>query len=208
MIIFIDDSGDGGFKFEKGSSKFFIIAAVIFDDNLEAEKAAVAIKELRRALNFSDHVEFKFNKSRRDIREKFFKAITKFNFRIRSIIVDKRKIYSRELKTNHEKFLSFVIKNLLKNSNNTIRNASIKIDGCGGREFRRLFVAYIRRELNNDQKKIVKSCKLVDSRSNVLIQMADMIAGATRVSYEKERTDYGIYKKIFRNKIEDEWQFK
>lgn len=38
MLIFIDDSGDPGFKLDKGSSKVFVIACVIFDDGLEAEK--------------------------------------------------------------------------------------------------------------------------------------------------------------------------
>ena len=37
MIIFIDDSGDPGFKVEKGSSVVFVIALVIFDDPLDAE---------------------------------------------------------------------------------------------------------------------------------------------------------------------------
>lgn len=44
MLIFIDDSGDPGFKLHKGSSNIFIIALVIFDDDLEAEKTSLSIK--------------------------------------------------------------------------------------------------------------------------------------------------------------------
>ncbi len=43
MLIFIDDSGDTGIKFDRGSSRFFVISLLIFDDNLEAEKMSVAI---------------------------------------------------------------------------------------------------------------------------------------------------------------------
>jgi uncharacterized protein YqkB len=75
MLVFIDDSGDAGFKFEKGSSEFFVISAVIFDDSLEAEKTAISIKELRRELFKRDDVEFKFNKSRKTIRIKFLESI-------------------------------------------------------------------------------------------------------------------------------------
>ncbi len=53
MHVFIDDSGDPGFKLNKGSSSHFVIAMVIFDDELEIEKTAVAIKELKRKLKFS-----------------------------------------------------------------------------------------------------------------------------------------------------------
>ncbi len=34
MLVFIDDSGDPGFKFEKGSSKYFVIALVIFKESI------------------------------------------------------------------------------------------------------------------------------------------------------------------------------
>jgi len=71
MLVFIDDSGDAGFKLDKGSSSFFVISAVIFDDELEAEKTAIAIKELRRELGFSDQTEFKFNGCRKEVRLKF-----------------------------------------------------------------------------------------------------------------------------------------
>jgi len=71
MIVFVDESGDSGFSIEKGSSKVFVIACVIFDDELEAEKTAVAIKELKRSLKFSDKTEFKFNGSRKTVRLAF-----------------------------------------------------------------------------------------------------------------------------------------
>ena len=65
MLIFIDDSGDPGFKLDRGSTSHFVIAMVIFDDELEAEKTAVAIKELKRELGFGERVEFRFFKTRR-----------------------------------------------------------------------------------------------------------------------------------------------
>jgi hypothetical protein len=60
MLVFIDDSGDPGFKLEKGSSSHFVIACVIFQDELEALKVKVALKELKRSLKYPENVEFKF----------------------------------------------------------------------------------------------------------------------------------------------------
>lgn len=37
MLVFLDDSGDPGFKLDRGSSAFFVIACVIFEDKLDAE---------------------------------------------------------------------------------------------------------------------------------------------------------------------------
>lgn len=208
MLVFIDDSGDAGFKLEKGSSEFFVICAVIFDDNLEAEKTALAIKELRRELKFSDNVEFKFNGSRKKVKELFLRSVAKYNFRIRVLVVDKKKIRSDELKNSKDSFYSYFIKTLLKHNGGTILSARIKIDGSGDRVFRKSFMTYLRLQLNGKQQKVMKNCRLVNSKSNVLIQLADMVAGAVRRSYDKTKTDNATYKDIIKKHIEDEWSFK
>jgi len=208
MLVFIDDSGDAGFKLDKGSSEFFVISAIIFSDNLEAEKTALAIKELRRSLGFPDSAEFKFFKSSKDVRRKFLHAVSKYDFKIRSLVVDKKIIRSKELRSNKNSFYSYAIKMLLKNSGRSILDASIKIDGSGDRIFRKMFLSYLRRELNSRETKIMKNCKLADSKNNVLIQMADMIAGTIRRSYDKSKDDGKHYRNIIEKHIEDDWEFK
>jgi hypothetical protein len=54
----------------------------------------------------------------------------------------------------------------------------------------------------------MRNFKFRDSKSDVLIQLADMIAGSIRRSYEKDKTDSQKYKKLIQDKIEDEWEFK
>lgn len=54
----------------------------------------------------------------------------------------------------------------------------------------------------------MKDCKLVDSKENVLIQMADMVAGSIRRSYDTDKTDYKKYKGIIAKHIKDKWPFK
>ncbi len=208
MLVFIDDSGDPGFKTEKGSSEIFVISLVIFDDDFEAEKTALAIKDVRRKLHFPDDVEFKFFKSRRQVREAFLHAVVPNHFRVRSLIVRKSIIHSPELRTNKKSFYAYAIKMALRYSGNTIVKAKVKIDGSGDRTFRREFLSYLRRELNSQDRIIVASCKLVDSRENVLIQMADMIAGSIRRSYDTAKQDADVYKHIIRHRIEDEWRFQ
>lgn len=208
MLIFIDDSGDAGFKLGKGSSEFFVISAVIFDDNLEAEKTAIVIKELRRHLFKRDDVEFKFHKSSNEVKKNFLECVGKCKFRVRCLVVDKKVLHSPELKGSKDSFYSYMIKTMLKYNNHTIFDAKIRIDGSGDRVFRRSFITYLRRELNNDEKKVLQNCKMVDSKNDALIQMADMIAGSIHRSYQKNKTDCEIYKTIIKKHIEDEWNFR
>lgn len=207
MLVFIDDSGDPGFKFDCGSSLYFVIALLIFDDSLDAEKTAIAIKELRRTLGFSDYGEFKFNKSRRDVRVAFLQILARCNMRIRALVIRKELIRSEELRHNKNSFYGYAIKLALKHSH-TILHAKIKIDGSGDRIFRRSFLAYLRKELTSRERTVMQSVKLVDSKSNVLIQAADMIAGAIHRSYLPDKKDAKIYKNIIKKHIEDEWQFR
>lgn len=208
MLVFIDDSGGPGFKFEKGSTEIFVITCIIFSDDLEAERVGVSIKELKRSLKFPDDVEFKFNKSSRKVREAFLNSIKNFDFKIRSIVINKRLIKSDKLKNDRNSFYSYAIKSLLQNSGGSILDAKVRIDGSGDRTFRKSFLTYLRKQLNTKQRKIMKNCKLVNSKNNVLIQMVDVISGSIKRSYDKSKTDSKIYKNIIKKRIEDEWKFR
>src|SRR3989338_1319644 len=137
MLVFIDDSGDPGFKIDKGSSEYFIIACVVFHDDLEALKVKVAIKELKRELKFPDELEFKFSKSSSATKEAFLHKINKYNFTVRAIVINKQLIKSDELKNNKNSFYSYIIKLVLEHSDNCILDAKIRIDGSGDRIFRK-----------------------------------------------------------------------
>ncbi len=203
MLVFIDDSGDTGFKFERGSSRYFVISLLIFDDDLEAEKMSVAIKQLKRDIGMGDHEEFKFNKSRNKNRELFLQTINQFSFRIRSLVVEKEVLYSPELHKK-ESFYAYFIKQVLKFSGSKILDAKVRIDGSGDRVFKKNFISYLRKELNSQDTVIMKQCRFVDSKSDVLIQAIDMIAGAIRRSYEDRENKF---RDIIKGHIEDEWNF-
>ena len=130
MLIFIDDSGDPEFKLSKGSSTHFVIACVIFDDNLDAEETALKIKRLSRSLNWHENHEFKFSKASKQVRLQFLDEIKECNF------------------------------------------------------------------------------KFVDSKTDNLIQLADMIAGSTLRSRQVDKTDSEIYTRVIASRVEDIWDFQ
>jgi hypothetical protein len=73
MLVFIDESGDPGFKVARGSSPVFVAAMVMFNGREQATDAEKVVREALRALNVSP--EFKFNKCSHDTRDQFFLAI-------------------------------------------------------------------------------------------------------------------------------------
>jgi hypothetical protein len=97
MLIFIDESGDPGFKLEKGSSPIFVAALVAFRDHDQARIAEAAIEAAAVQMNIRP--EFKFNKCRDDVRDAFFEVVRPFKFCVRVIVVHKDRIYSPHLRT-------------------------------------------------------------------------------------------------------------
>ena len=112
-------------------------------------------------------------------------------------------LYSPELRKK-ESFYAYFIKQALKFSGGTILEAKIRIDGSGDRLFKKGFMTHLRKELNTEQKVIVKQCRLVDSKNDALIQAVDMIAGSIRRAYESNDKKF---KDIIQSHIEDEWNF-
>lgn len=206
QLVFIDDSGDPGFKLEKGSSKFFVIACVIFDDNLDAEDTALAMKKYRRELKWTDHREFKFNKTRKDIVAELLKRVSEKNFRVRAIRIEKSLIRSRELRNKQDSFYNYAIKEVLAKTDN-LNEADVRLDGHSGREYKKSAITYFKRMINSRSKKIAR-VKFVDSRTDNLIQLADLVAGSILRSYQENKTDSSRYAEIIKNRIEDVWEFK
>lgn len=207
MLVFIDDSGDPGFKVEKGSSPIFVLAFVVFEDELEAEKTSLAIKELRRKLRVSDLFEFKFNKTNIYFKTKFFNSVKQFSFKVRAIVVKKEIIHSGNLITHKENFYNYFIMQSLRNSGGSIKNAKLRFDRRGEKLLRNELRVYLSRELDNKNSKIFSDLKFVDSRQNTLVQLADMAAGAINAYYSKNENKFLKMLKSTK-KIEDLWEFK
>ena len=51
MLVFIDESGDSGLKIGEGSSRYFTVALVVFEDREEATACDQRIELLKRELD-------------------------------------------------------------------------------------------------------------------------------------------------------------
>jgi hypothetical protein len=129
MLIFIDESGDAGFKFQKGSSKYFVVCLVLFDDEREAEKTSNEIYKLQMKLNKRLYFEFKFNKLSKKIRLKFLETVKDSNFSIRAVVFNKQNISDHFIQRNKNNFYNYAVKVLLKRSQEKLFDAKIRIDG-------------------------------------------------------------------------------
>ena len=194
MLGFLDESGDSGLKPAQGSSRYFVVALVTFDDNDEAEAADQRITLLRRELGFHPSYEFKFNKCRGDVREAFLRAVAPYSFFHFGVVINKARLYGEGFKYK-EPFFKYVSSLVFQNAKPFLDNTTVVIDGTGSRDFRKSLQQYLKKRINEPGQRSIAKVKVQDSANNNLLQLADMIAGALHRSFGSKR-DARLYRSI------------
>jgi len=80
MLILVDEAGDAGLSLVKGSSKFFVVTLVIFQEEEEAIACDHRLEQLRCEFNLPGTFEFHFRDTPPRLKSEFFKTIAPFNF--------------------------------------------------------------------------------------------------------------------------------
>lgn len=75
MLVFIDESGDSGLKIQNGSSRFFTVALVVFEDNEEAINCDKRIELLKGELGWEKGSEFHFKNNSDKVRKAFLRLL-------------------------------------------------------------------------------------------------------------------------------------
>ena len=193
MLVFIDESGDTGLKIEKGSSRYFVVALISFEENDEALACDQRIELLKHELKLPKGFEFRFSKLRKEQRIKFFEAVLPYSFFYFAVVINKDpdRLYGDGFKIK-ESFYKYTCSLVFENAKPYLKDAIIIIDGSGSREFKRQFKTYLRKKIGTS---IVKKVKIQSSHNNNLIQLADMVAGAIHRNFTN-KGDKDIYRKI------------
>ena len=195
QLVFIDDSGDPGFK--KISSSNFVMAAALFMSPEVAMSLSKRISDYRKTLGWREDYEFKFAKIRKDIIVKLLRMVSDYDFQVYAVFIDKASFWRTAPIINQEKLYDWTIKELIAMM--PIKEAKIEIDGRSGKQNMRRMATYLRREINYDGSKKIE-IKFEDSVDDNLIQLADLIAGSINRSMTN-KTDSKVYIDIISNKI-------
>ena len=196
MLVFIDESGDTGLKIAEGATKYFVIAMIIFSEQDEALSCDRRIGLLRHELRLRENFEFHFHRNSNRVREAFFKAMLPYQFFYYGIVINKPKLFGEGFK-NKESFYKYACGLLFENAKNKLERAIIVIDESGRELFKYQLAKYLKSRVNAENKNCIKKVKMQNSKSNNLLQLADMIAGAISRSLDGNKKG----KKIFREMI-------
>ncbi|MBI3644651.1 MAG: DUF3800 domain-containing protein [Acidobacteriales bacterium] len=196
MLVFIDESGDPGMKGKPGSSDYFVVTAVIFEDREEAQACDSRIDAIRTEWFKGRPFEFHFNSCSRDIRQRFLVETAKFEYVYMSFIFNKAKLYGEGFQYKNS-FYKYAVNLLFQNLKPYLKNATVIFDRCGNRDFQRELKKYLGKRVNErGREQAVKNIKTNNSESNNLLQLADMVCGTVARFLRKAKPDHLDYRRI------------
>lgn len=195
-FIYIDDSGDPGLT--GGGSSNFIIASVVLAGKENRDKLIQAINEYKQGLGWKECEELKFHKTHKDAIRLAIKMANKYEYFAYAIIIDKSKLNIHLLSSvEKDSIFLYTVKELLLKLE--LSDSDIIIDGIRGPKYTKKARTYLRQELKDSGIKTGR-ISFEDSRSNPLIQLADLVAGSVARSLTN-KSDAGEYIRLFGNRL-------
>lgn len=199
VIAFADEFGNNSFDFSKeGVSTHFIIASVIINAN-EIDTVNTELEKIRK--RFFQTGEMKSNNIGKNHkrRETLLQEITKLNFSIYAVVVDKNKLYGEGFKYK-QSFYKYLNGILYKELYRTFPELELKVDEHGRNDFMRSFKKYV--EDNHIRTLFAGSdFNIARSQSELGIQLADIIAGT--LGYIFDETKKGEHSATLLNLLND-----
>ena len=204
-IAYIDECGGYGFDFSKeGTSKFYILTAVVVE-NSKVEKLHSDFEEIKRTNGFGG-TELKSSGLSDAKRSRIMSKLLPVEFRLVIFIADKQKFHSNTPLTDYKPVF---IKNMNSRMHAMLYKAYPKLkifmDETGWPDFRESFKKYV--ASNRGQLNVFNEYDFdfLDSRDEVLIQLADFISGSIMKSLLNPDGDN--YLEMLKGKITSERMF-
>jgi hypothetical protein len=183
---FIDERGNFGFDFEKDDvSTHFIITAILAEENM-LKKLEADVEQIREM--FFQSGEIKSSKVGKNHKRRILilDRLKELNFKIFTVVVDKRKIIQTSGLGYKKSFIKYLNGLLYNELHNYFPKLQIIADEHGSAEFMDSFNKYI---LKKHIPNLLGEYEFGfgNSKSEILIQLSDFICGTIATGYEDDK---------------------
>jgi hypothetical protein len=200
MQVYVDESGDSGMSGKPGSTPYFVVAAVLFNDDEAASECRRAIRELMLRLEWHPRQEFKFNKADHTLRKRFFETIAAQDFWYNAVVLNKKELKGPGFQFK-DPFYKYTVRLVFTNAKPHLDRATVVMDQCGSRDFRDQMQSYLQKQVREaDGRSPIRRVRTEKSHSCELVQMADMVVGAIARSFHPARKDARTYRDMIRHR--------
>ncbi|MCK5474513.1 MAG: DUF3800 domain-containing protein [Candidatus Aenigmarchaeota archaeon] len=202
--LFLDESGDMGFNFDKGSSKCFVIAVVVTNNDKQLSKCIKKVRTKHLQKKMREKPELKANNSSHSVRRRVLELVKETNAEIHYIVVNKQAVYEYLRTTKAKKKLyNFIAGIILKDigvmlsddaTNNEIQLVADKRETnvFASKDFEQYILKLLRAS------GIKATVSQYSSQNTPCLQTTDFVCFAIFKKYEK---NYDFYYNIIEDRI-------
>ncbi len=195
-----DEAGDVSFSFDKGASRYFVVAAIATAD---PEGLRQCLTDLRQKSGLPHEYEFKFTAlSSATLRRRVFESLAQAEFEAWAMVVDKTALSDPfKVMRGLDLYVYFITELIQLIPPAKREGATLILDEFGSAaqvrtELRRFMVA---RDIPRHFKRVIAK----RSRSEGLIQIADLMAGALlRRDSRRDAEVYGYVEQKYKRVLE------
>lgn len=187
--VFLDEFGNANLDDSKaGNSTHFIIAAILVPES-KVTSLADNVENIRKREFQTGEMKSKSVGNNHTRRLRILRDLAKLDFNVLLLVVDKQKIRKQSGLQYKKSFYKYLYEIVYNHLHTNIARLKLHNDGMGDRDFLNGFVEYAKNK--NPSPTLFEEFDITfeDSKSNVIIQLADFIAGSVARNIDKTKID-------------------
>jgi hypothetical protein len=197
MLLLMDESGDKGPDMRKGSSRWLVVAGVLFGSRKQATSCRDELVALRTRLG---RQEFHFREDADTRRTAVFECLAGFPFTYHVVACDKTRLNLRRWQKPDALFHE-VAGRVIDHCAAALTGCTVWFDTVGGREKDRAFGKVLTRRAGKvSGKSRIEGYLALESRKEPLAQIADYVCGAVARSVRAETENADRFRHIIRGR--------
>ncbi len=175
--VFGDETGEAGFKFEHGSTPFFVAGLVLTN---QPDALREYMQDFRQEFKLAMIDEISFHRSPDKNRSAFLKGLLEFDIEVRALSINKRRLSSELRGLSRAEFYAWAFSDLLAHSLDELHSANIVLDEFGKANETVRAIKRILKQTFSDSivRQRIRRIGARRSQSEPALQIADMVTGA------------------------------
>ncbi len=175
MFLFIDESGNAGVRFDAGSSRFFVVAAVIIQNEQMLNSCERILQRAKQSLKLSKNYELHFRENSHAVRMNILQQITPLDWQYVATIIDKQRLPL--IARNKFALYQIAISAFLPIIQPLLIKTMITIDHTQAIDFQRQLFRSIKHQIRSLEPDSRPRITMQRSQNHLLLQLADYVAG-------------------------------
>ena len=203
VYAFTDEFGAYGFSFDlEGVTTHFIITSIIVEQS-KLEEVRTQVNEIRKKHFQTGEMKSSKIGKKHERRKKILEDLRPIDFKIFSVVVDKREIAEWKGLHYEQSFYKFLNNIMHKELIRAFPILTICSDEIGGSRYMQSFSEYVQKRIDIPTLFGEADFCFENSKNDVLIQLADLISGTLGYVYDvkKHTNNTPDYEKILDDKL-------